>query len=71
MQYNWLMRRNKAIGEELMRFANDVHGYMMSGGTIRPAVAAPRAAAAKPAAAATTGGAATTGAAGTSTTKTY
>jgi biopolymer transport protein ExbB len=71
MQYNWLMRRNKAIGEELMRFANDVHGYMMSGGTIRPAAAAPRAAAAKPAAAASTGGAASTGAAGTSTTKTY
>ena len=71
MAYNWLMRRNKAIGEDLARFANDVHGYMMSGGTIRPAVAAPRAAAAKPAAAASTGGAASTGAAGTSTTKTY
>ena len=27
MQYNWLMRRNKSIGEELARFANDVHGY--------------------------------------------
>ena len=40
MQYNWLMRRNKAIGEELLRFANDVHGYMMSGGAVRPAVAA-------------------------------
>ena len=39
MQYNWLMRRNKAIGEELARFANDVHGYMMSGGAVRPVVA--------------------------------
>ncbi len=61
MQYNWLMRRNKAIGEELARFANDVHGYMMSGGAVRPAVQAarptpPRA----PAAAATSGGAAST-----------
>ena len=50
MQYNWLMRRNKAITEELARFSNDVHGYMMSGGTVRPAV---RAAAAKGAATAT------------------
>ena len=50
MQYNWLMRRNKAIGEELSRFANDVHGYMMSGGAVRPAVTAARPAAAAPAA---------------------
>ncbi|MGZ8335064.1 MAG: MotA/TolQ/ExbB proton channel family protein [Allosphingosinicella sp.] len=71
MQYNWLMRRNKAIVEELARFANDVHGYMMSGGTVRPPVATARApsgaaaAAARPAAgastASTTGAAATTG----------
>ena len=40
MQYNWLMRRNKAIGEELARFAQDVHGYMMSGGALRPPTAA-------------------------------
>ncbi|HWT11835.1 MAG TPA: MotA/TolQ/ExbB proton channel family protein, partial [Allosphingosinicella sp.] len=39
MQYNWLMRRNKAIGEELARFSNDLHGYMMSGGTVKPAIA--------------------------------
>jgi biopolymer transport protein ExbB len=50
MQYNWLMRRNKAIGEELAKFANDVHGYMMSGGAVRPAVAAARPAASRPAA---------------------
>ena len=50
MQYNWLMRRNKSISEELARFANDIHGYMMSGGAVRPAVAAPpRRAAARPA----------------------
>jgi len=54
MQYNWLMRRNKAIGEELARFANHVHGYMMSGGTIRPTTPAARPrAAARPAAAGT------------------
>ena len=73
MQYNWLMRRNKAIGEELMRFANDVHGYMMSGGAVRPPVPTGRTAQ-RPAAAASTGaastGAASTGA-GASTTKTY
>jgi biopolymer transport protein ExbB len=39
MAYNWLMRRNKAALEELARFSNDLHGYMMSGGTVRPAVA--------------------------------
>jgi biopolymer transport protein ExbB len=62
MQYNWLMRRNKAIVEELARFANDVHGYMMSGGSVRPAAATARpaaGAAARPAAG--TAGAATTG----------
>lgn len=40
MAYNWLMRRNKAIVEELARFTNDVHGYMMSGGSVRPVTAA-------------------------------
>jgi biopolymer transport protein ExbB len=63
MQYNWLMRRNKAIVEELARFANDVHGYMMSGGSVRPAAATarPAASAATRPAAAGTAGAATTG----------
>jgi biopolymer transport protein ExbB len=45
MAYNWLMRRNKAIIEELAKFSNDLHGYMMSGGTVRPSVATARAAA--------------------------
>ncbi|HEV2817790.1 MAG TPA: MotA/TolQ/ExbB proton channel family protein [Allosphingosinicella sp.] len=54
MQYNWLMRRNKAIGEELARFANDVHGYMMSGGAVRPVIARPAAARPPAAAAAST-----------------
>jgi biopolymer transport protein ExbB len=43
MQYNWLMRRNKALGEDLSRFTNDIHGYLMSGGAVRPAVPAARA----------------------------
>jgi biopolymer transport protein ExbB len=47
MQYNWLMRRNKAIGEELGKFSNDLHGYMMSGGQVKPTVSS--AAAARPA----------------------
>jgi biopolymer transport protein ExbB len=44
LSYNWLMRRNKAIIEELARFANDLHGYMVSGGSVRPQAiaAAPR-----------------------------
>ncbi len=35
--YNWLIRRNKTIVEGLTAFANDVHGYMVSGGAVRPA----------------------------------
>jgi biopolymer transport protein ExbB len=63
MQYNWLMRRNKSISEELARFANHIHGYLISGGSVRPTVAAPRAPASRPAAGST---AASTGAASTS-----
>jgi biopolymer transport protein ExbB len=51
MGYNWLQRRNKLIDERMDTFANDIHGYMMSGGKVRPAVKA--AAGAKPAAPAT------------------
>lgn len=36
MGYNWLMRRNKAVLEELSRFSNDLHGYIMSGGAVKP-----------------------------------
>ena len=54
LAYNWLMRRNKAIIEELARFANDLHGYMVSGGTVKPqVVAAPSAGGARPATTAT------------------
>ena len=70
MQYNWLMRRNKAIGEELARFANYVHGYMMSGGAVRPPAQASRPAAGAaatraPSAGATSTGTTSTGAAST------
>ena len=49
LAYNWLMRRNKSIIEELARFANDLHGYMVSGGTVKPVVVAPTGGAARPA----------------------
>jgi biopolymer transport protein ExbB len=38
MGYNWLQRRNKMIAEQLSTFSNDLHGYMMSSGAVRPAV---------------------------------
>jgi len=59
MAYNWLMRRNKAIIEELARFSNDLHGYMMSGGTVRPVTAT--AAAGRGTSGTTTGGTGTSG----------
>ena len=49
MGYNWLQRRNKLIAERMNTFCNDLHGYMMSNGAVRPAVKAAPAAAAKPA----------------------
>ena len=57
MAYNWLMRRNKAIVEELATFSNDLHGYMMSGGTVRPSVAAASGATARTGTGGTSGGA--------------
>lgn len=36
LAYNWLARRNKVIAEELSAFTNDLHGYMVSGGSVRP-----------------------------------
>jgi biopolymer transport protein ExbB len=62
MQYNWLMRRNKAIAEDLGKFTNDLHGYMMSEGKVKPQVAA---APARPTAGAPTGGGRPTGPGGT------
>jgi biopolymer transport protein ExbB len=57
LAYNWLQRRNKAIGEDLSSFSNDVLGYLASGGAVRPEVkgkAKATAPAAKPATATAT-----------------
>jgi biopolymer transport protein ExbB len=37
--YNWLIRRNKVVAEQIGNFANDLHGYMVSNGAVRPAIA--------------------------------
>lgn len=50
LAYNWLQRRNKGIAEDLSAFNNDLLGYLVSNGAVRPSTtAAPVAAAAKPA----------------------
>ncbi len=36
LAYNWLIRRNKSIQEDLAAFTNDLHGYMMSNGAVKP-----------------------------------
>jgi biopolymer transport protein ExbB len=58
LAYNWLIRRNKSISEDLAAFTNDIHGYLMSNGAVKPAIAtaAPKqpAQVAKPAPTATT-----------------
>ena len=36
LAYNWLIRRNKAILEDLAAFTNDLHGYLMSNGAVKP-----------------------------------
>ncbi|SFS11100.1 MotA/TolQ/ExbB proton channel family protein [Sphingomonas jatrophae] len=40
--YNWLIRRNKVIAEQLSAFSTDLHGYMVSGGKVKPQIAAAR-----------------------------
>jgi biopolymer transport protein ExbB len=42
LAYNWLMRRNKAIMEDLAAFTNDLRGYLMSDGAVKPVFSAPR-----------------------------
>ncbi|MCM8556455.1 MotA/TolQ/ExbB proton channel family protein [Sphingomicrobium sediminis] len=64
LAYNWLIRRNKGIMEDLTAFTTDIHGYLMSDGKVRPQLAAPAAAkkpapAAQPKPGATAGGAPT------------
>jgi biopolymer transport protein ExbB len=39
LSYNWLIRRNKSIMEDLAAFTNDLHGYLMSGGAVKPRMA--------------------------------
>jgi biopolymer transport protein ExbB len=51
MSFNWLMRRNKLIAEQLATFANDLHGFMASNGAVRPAIKTAPVAKAAPAAA--------------------
>jgi len=48
MGYNWLIRRNKSVAEQLGIFSNDLHGYMMSGGAVKPALTSARGAAPTP-----------------------
>jgi len=36
LAYNWLIRRNKSIMEDLAAFTNDLHGYIMSNGSVKP-----------------------------------
>lgn len=50
MGYNWLQRRNKVIAERMGTFSNQLHGYMISNGAVRPPVPAAKGAPAKPAA---------------------
>jgi biopolymer transport protein ExbB len=36
LAYNWLVRRNKSIMEDLAAFTNDLHGYLVSEGRVKP-----------------------------------
>jgi biopolymer transport protein ExbB len=38
--YNWLIRRNKVVAEQLGAFSTDLHGYLVSNGAVRPQIAA-------------------------------
>ena len=40
--YNWLIRRNKVVAESIGTFANDLHGYMVSNGAVKPQLVAVR-----------------------------
>jgi len=37
--YNWLIRRNKSVMQDLAGFSNDVLGYMVSNGSLKPVMA--------------------------------
>src|SRR5215203_7379111 len=50
LAYNWLIRRNRSISEDLAAFTNDLHGFLMSNGQVKPAMASgPKAKTAAPA----------------------
>src|SRR5438094_7247795 len=38
LAYNWLIRRNKVVAEQLGSFATDLHAYMVSNGALKPAI---------------------------------
>lgn len=50
MAYNWMVRRNKQVSEELQTFSNQIHGYIMSDGKVKPSAPAASSAKAAPAA---------------------
>ncbi len=58
LAYNWLQARNKVIARNLSTFSNDVLGYIMSNGRVRPAMASATATTGSTPAATTTGTAA-------------
>ena len=39
LAYNWLVRRNKSIMEDLAAFTNDLNGFVASGGKVKPTFA--------------------------------
>jgi len=47
--YNWLLRRNKTVLEQLGAFSTELYGYMMSNGAVRPTVIVAKGPAAGPA----------------------
>jgi biopolymer transport protein ExbB len=57
LAYNWLVRRNKSIMEDLAAFTNDLHGYLMSAGAVKPSMAGGTSPGARTAAPARTGSA--------------
>jgi biopolymer transport protein ExbB len=40
MGYNWLVRRNKLVAEQLGVFSSDVHAYLVSNGALKPQLVA-------------------------------
>ena len=38
--YNWLVRRNKVVAEQLGTFSTDLHAYMVSNGALKPQLVA-------------------------------